>query len=62
MSVPNEPIIPPPPAPPLERPDPDRIPGEEPPPTPEPDQGVVSASAAVTHCVTWGLLCSGVRL
>lgn len=63
MSVPNEPIVPPPPAPPIDNPppDPDRIPGDEPPPGPEPDGGVVSVRA-VNHCPTWGMLCSGVRL
>ncbi|TAW66001.1 hypothetical protein ELI15_17220 [Rhizobium ruizarguesonis] len=41
MSVPFEPIVPPPSVPPLDNPppDPDRIPGEEPLPDPQPDEG-----------------------
>jgi len=63
MSVPNEPIVPPPTVPPLDNPipDPDRIPGDEPPPGPEPDESVVSARAHI-HCPTWGMLCSNVRV
>lgn len=40
MSVPNEPIVPPPSPPPVDTPprDPDRAPGEEPLPDPEPDE------------------------
>lgn len=58
MSVPNEPIVPPPPPPPVDTPprDPDRVPGEEPLPNPEPDEG-----AAPRGCPTWGLLCRGLR-
>ncbi|MGO4569175.1 hypothetical protein AB4Z52_30025 [Rhizobium sp. 2YAF20] len=50
--------------PPLDNPpsDPDRIPGEEPLPDPEPDQGAVPVSRSSSHCPTWGLLCNGVRL
>jgi hypothetical protein len=38
MSVPFDPVVPPPSIPPLTPPDPDRIPGEEPPPDREPDE------------------------
>lgn len=64
MSVPNEPIVPP-PIPPRDTPptDPDRAPGEEPSPDPAPDEPanpIVHASSH--HCATWALLCDGVRL
>jgi hypothetical protein len=64
MSVSNEPILPPPTVPPVDNPtpDPDRVPGEEPPPGPEPDEVVLSASEGASHCPTWGMLCSGIRL
>ncbi|TAZ56705.1 hypothetical protein ELH71_09950 [Rhizobium ruizarguesonis] len=62
MSVPFEPIVPPPSVPPLDNPppDPDRIPGEEPHPDPEPDEG--AAPTTSSHCPTWEMLCQGVRL
>ncbi|PDT22303.1 hypothetical protein CO674_17055 [Rhizobium hidalgonense] len=64
MSVPFEPIVPPPSVPPLDNPppDPDRIPGEEPHPDPEPDEGAAPISPTSSHCPTWGMLCQGVRL
>ncbi len=61
MSVPNEPVVPPPPVDTPPR-DPDRIPGEEPLPDPEPDEGVSPSVRASVHCPTWGLLCRGTRL
>ncbi|GAA3100546.1 hypothetical protein GCM10010520_52350 [Rhizobium viscosum] len=47
MSVPNEPIVPPPSPPPVDTPprDPDRAPGEEPLPDPEPDEGAFAKRA-----------------
>lgn len=59
MSVPNEPIVPPPSPLPVDTPprDPDRVPGEEPLPDREADEG-----AAPLGCATWGLLCRGLRL
>lgn len=63
MSVPFEPIVPPPLMPPPDTPpDPDRIPGEEPSPDPEPDEGVGPVARTSSHCPTWGMLCHGVRL
>jgi hypothetical protein len=64
MSVPFEPIVPPPSVPPLDNPppDPDRIPGEGPLPDPEPDEGAASISPTSSNCHTWGMLCQGVRL
>ncbi|MBY3256376.1 hypothetical protein E0I74_11690 [Rhizobium laguerreae] len=63
MSVPFEPILPPPSVPPLDNPsDPNRIPGEEPLPHPEPDEGAAPLPRTSSHCATWGLLSSGVRL
>lgn len=57
MSVPNEPIVPPPSPPPVDTPprDPDRIPGEEPLPDPEPDEGAAPSVRASAHCPTWGV-------
>lgn len=56
MSVPFEPIVPPPFVPPPDNPppEPDRIPGEEPQPDPEPDEGAASSSLKSSHCSTWG--------
>ncbi|NKM57981.1 hypothetical protein CO662_23830 [Rhizobium anhuiense] len=64
MSVPNEPIVPPPSPPPVDTPprDPDRIPGEEPLPDPEPDEGASPRTRASVHRPTWDLLCRGIRL
>jgi hypothetical protein len=64
MSVPFEPIAPPPSVPPLDNPpqDPGRFPGEEPSPDPEPDEGAAPISRASSHFSTWGMLCQGVRL
>ncbi|MCH4547499.1 hypothetical protein MK632_17285 [Rhizobium changzhiense] len=64
MSVPFEPIVPPPSVPPLDNPppDPDRIPGEEPHPDPEPDEGAAPTSRTSSHCPTWGMLRQVVRL
>ncbi|WFU86078.1 hypothetical protein QA644_13025 [Rhizobium sp. CC1099] len=66
MSVPFEPIVPPPSPSPLDNPppEPDRIPGEEPlpDPEPEPDEGAAPISRMTTHSPTRGLLCQGVRL
>jgi hypothetical protein len=64
MSVPNEPIVPPPSPPPVDTPprDPDRVPGEEPRPDPEPDEEASPSVRASAPCPTWGLLCRGVRL
>jgi len=64
MSVPNEPIVPPLSPPPLDRPpgDPDRAPGEDPNPVPEPDEPANPFVRTASHCPTWGLLCRGVRL
>jgi hypothetical protein len=64
MSVPNEPIIPP-PAPPIDTPpqDPDRVPGDEPSPDPEPDEPAnPMVRTSLQRCPTWSLLCRGVRL
>jgi hypothetical protein len=64
MSVPNEPIIPP-PAPPIDTPpqDPDRVPGDEPSPDPEPDEPAnPMVRTSFQHCPTWSLLCRGVGL
>ncbi|MGO7118597.1 hypothetical protein [Rhizobium leguminosarum] len=66
MSVPNEPIVPP-PAPPIGNPEPERDPGETPPPDgPEPDDGddpMTQAHAQETQrSPTWGLLCRGVQV
>ncbi|MBY5511859.1 hypothetical protein [Rhizobium leguminosarum] len=53
MSVPFEPILPPPSVPPLDNPpDPDRIPGEEPLPDPEPDEGAAPVTRSSPHCPT----------
>jgi hypothetical protein len=63
MSVPFEPILPPTSVPPLANPpDPDRIPGEDPLPDPEPDEGAAPVARSSSHSPTWGMLCSGVRL
>jgi hypothetical protein len=68
MSVPFWPIVPPPSVPPpsvppLDNPpDPDRIPGEEPLPDPEPDEGAGPVTRTSSHCPTWVMLCRGVRL
>jgi hypothetical protein len=65
VSVPNEPIVPPPSPPPVDTPprDPDRILGEEPLPDPEPDEGASPRSVdASVCCPTWSLLCRGARL
>ncbi|PZM14936.1 hypothetical protein [Rhizobium tubonense] len=64
MSVPFEPIVPPPSVPPLDNPptDPDRIPGEEPFPDPQPDQGAAPIARMSAQCPTWGLLGNGVGL
>jgi hypothetical protein len=64
MSVPNEPIDPPPPIidPP---PGPGRVPGEAPPPSkePEPDNGgdVLRRArfTSANHSPTWGMICRG---
>ena len=66
MSVPNEPIVPP-PAPPIGNPEPERDPGETPPPDgPEPDDGddpMTQAHAQeAQRSSTWGLLCRGVQV
>lgn len=64
MSVPNEPIVPPKspvPGDGLPR-DPDCIPGEAPPPDPQPDEPVDPMIRTAAHCPTWGVLCRGVRL
>lgn len=64
MSIPCEPIAPPPSVLPLDNPlrDPDRIPGEEPLPDLEPGEGPAATRRTANHSPTWGLLCSGVRL
>jgi hypothetical protein len=63
MSVPFEPVAPPPKVPPLDNPPaPYRIPGEEPLPDPEPDDGGAPISRSSTRYSTWGMLCTGVRL
>ncbi|KQV30318.1 hypothetical protein ASC97_22685 [Rhizobium sp. Root1203] len=64
MSVPFEPIVPPPSVPPLDNPpsDPDRISGEEPFLDSEPDEGAAPISPTSSQCPTWGMLCQGVRL
>ena len=63
MSVPFEPVAPPPKVPPLDNPpDPYRIPGEEPLPDPEPDDGGAPISRSPTRYSTCGMLCTGVRL
>jgi hypothetical protein len=64
MSVPNDPVVPPLSPPPVDTPpyDPDRIPGEEPLPDPEPDEGAAPLVRVSAHCPTWGLLCRGVRM
>jgi len=67
MSVPNEPIDPPPPVidPP---PGPGRVPGEAPPPSkePEPDNGGDALRQArftsVNNCPTWGMICRGSQI
>ncbi|NNU40770.1 hypothetical protein G9X64_30665 [Rhizobium sophorae] len=57
MSVPFEPVVPPPSPPPLDNPpDPDRLPGEEPLPDPEPDEGAARLTRTSTHCPTWGAM------
>lgn len=66
MSVPNEPIVPP-PGPPIGNPEPERDPGETPPPDgPEPDDGddpMTQAHALdAQRSPTWGLLCRGVQV
>ncbi|NNH82203.1 hypothetical protein [Rhizobium laguerreae] len=66
MSVPNEPIVPP-PAPLIGNPEPERDPGETPPPDgPEPDDGddpMTQAHAQeAQRSQTWGLLCRGVQV
>jgi hypothetical protein len=64
MSVPNEPIVPPPAPPPIDIPprDPDRVPGDKPPPDPEPDKPANPMVRTSSHCPTWILMCRGVRL
>ena len=64
MSVPFEPIVPPPSVQPLDNPppDPDRIAGEEPLSDPEPDDRPAATRQKADHCSTWRLLRSGVRL
>lgn len=65
MSVPNEPVVPPPALPHINTPphDPDRVPGEEPPRDPDPDEPINPMTrASGWHCPTWMLLCHGVRL
>lgn len=65
MSVPNEPIVPPPSPPPIDTPpeDPDQAPVEEPTRDPEPDEPTSPmVIASELHCPTWILLCHGIRL
>lgn len=54
MSVPNEPIVPPPPLP-IDIPpgDPDRIPADEPPRDPEPDEPLNPMICQATRHPTW---------
>lgn len=66
MSVPNEPIVPP-PAPPIGNPEPERDPGEAPPPDgPEPDDGddpMTQAHAQeAQRSPTWGRRCRRVQV
>lgn len=62
MSVPNEPIVPPPPLPIDTLPQhPGRIPGDEPPRDPEPDEPTNPMIQTSSHCPTWSLVCRGVR-
>lgn len=60
----TKPIVPPLPVPPVDNPppDPDRVPGEESLPDPEPDEGPGAFIRESRLCPTWGLLCHGVRL
>jgi hypothetical protein len=64
MSVPNEPIVPPPSPPPFDTPpqDPDRVPGDEPMPEREPDEPIDPMIRSSSHYPTWGILCRGLRL
>ncbi|TBA68925.1 hypothetical protein ELH58_10185 [Rhizobium ruizarguesonis] len=60
MSVPNEPIVPPPSPPPR---DPDRVPGEEPLPDPEPDEGAAPSLRASAPIARRGaFFCRGIHL